>query len=171
MLSVGLVNPKNVSNVGSVIRAAGCFGVNVVWYSGERYQRAQKFATDTKKAVVNIPLRHTDSIFDDVGSDATMVCVELAEGAVALPDYQHPVRACYVFGPEDGSLSQSMIDRADDVVYIPSIGCLNLAASVNVVLYDRQAKLGNIGDFDTPDDLIVSSRDCRNNLKVSHRKN
>jgi tRNA(Leu) C34 or U34 (ribose-2'-O)-methylase TrmL len=26
------------------------------------------------------------------------------------------------------------------VVYIPTVGCMNLAATVNVVLYDRMAK-------------------------------
>ncbi|MGL5390464.1 MAG: RNA methyltransferase, partial [Shewanella sp.] len=29
---------------------------------------------------------------------------------------------------------------ADAVVYVPTVGCMNLAASVNVLLYDRLAK-------------------------------
>ena len=169
MLSIGLVNPKNVSNVGAVMRAAGCFGVDAVWYSGERYPRAQKFATDTKKSVQTIALQHTDSILETAGHNIARVCVELVEGATALPDYQHPLHACYVFGPEDGSLSQSMIDHADDVVYIPSTGCLNLAASVNVVLYDRLAKLGYLHEGQSENELIVRNRDCRNNLKLLQR--
>ncbi len=66
-----------------------------------------------------------------------LICVDLIEGAIPLPSFVHPKNAMYVFGPEDGSVSQAIIDKADDVVYIPTVGCLNLAATVNVVLYDR----------------------------------
>lgn len=64
----------------------------------------------------------------------------LEEGAIPLPDYQHPDNAVCVFGPEDGTISQAIIDRVDAVVYVPTVDCMNLAASVNVVLYDRLAK-------------------------------
>lgn len=46
----------------------------------------------------------------------------------------------YCFGPEDGSLSQSFLQQCDEAVFMPTIGSLNLAASVNVLLYDRVAK-------------------------------
>lgn len=52
----------------------------------------------------------------------------------------HPDRALYIFGPEDGSLDKEIRDWCEDVVYIPTTGCMNLAATVNVVLYDRMAK-------------------------------
>ncbi|HEY8939399.1 MAG TPA: TrmH family RNA methyltransferase, partial [Cellvibrio sp.] len=50
-------------------------------------------------------------------------------------------QALYIFGPEDGSVDQAVLDCCDHVVYVPTVGCMNLAASVNVVLYDRLAKL------------------------------
>lgn len=68
------------------------------------------------------------------------MAVELVDGARALPEYTHPDRALYIFGPEDGSLDQDIRDWCEDVVYIPTEGCMNLAATVNVVLYDRMAK-------------------------------
>jgi tRNA(Leu) C34 or U34 (ribose-2'-O)-methylase TrmL len=69
----------------------------------------------------------------------------------------------YVFGPEDGTISQAVIDKADAVVYIPTNGCMNLAATVNVLLYDRLAKSAiAIGD----DELIRKSRDTNNTVKV-----
>lgn len=52
-------------------------------------------------------------------------------------------RALYIFGPEDGSLDKEIRDWCEDVVYIPTTGCMNLAATVNVVLYDRLAKGNN----------------------------
>lgn len=59
------------------------------------------------------------------------------------PEYTHPDRALYIFGPEDGSLDKEIRDWCEDVIYIPTTGCMNLAATVNVVLYDRLAKGNN----------------------------
>jgi tRNA G18 (ribose-2'-O)-methylase SpoU len=33
---IGLYNPKSPENVGSVMRAAGCYGVSTVFYTGKR---------------------------------------------------------------------------------------------------------------------------------------
>jgi tRNA(Leu) C34 or U34 (ribose-2'-O)-methylase TrmL len=93
----------------------------------------------------------------------SIVCVELALNAIPLPEYQHPENALYIFGPEDGSIDQALIDKADDVVYVPTKGCMNLSASVNVLLYDRLAKAGNYNASNT---LIRENRDTNNRLKV-----
>jgi tRNA(Leu) C34 or U34 (ribose-2'-O)-methylase TrmL len=73
--------------------------------------------------------------------------------------------AFYLFGPEDASLQQQVIDAADHVVFVPTEGCLNLAASVNVVLYDRMAKSKAHSSAVHNDALIKRSRDNRNRLK------
>lgn len=160
---IGLSNPKSPSNVGSVMRAAGCYQVDEVVYTGQRYERAMQFNTDTKAAVLNIPLCAVEALEQAIPAGVRVVCVELVEGAIPLPEYQHPQQAFYIFGPEDGTLSQALIDRADDVVYIPTIGCMNLAATVNVVLYDRLAKsTQNIAG----DELIRASRDTNNKVRV-----
>ena len=75
----------------------------------------------------------------------------------------HPEQAIYIFGPEDGSIPQALIDSADHVVYIPTIGCMNLAATVNVLLYDRLAKLPAAQDAR---EHIVSNRDINNRLRI-----
>ncbi len=162
-LCIGLCNPKNPANVGAVMRAAGCFEVDAVFYTGERYLRAARFNTDTKDVSRKLPLTGVDSLLDDVPAQLKIVCVEFAEGALPLPEFQHPDNAIYIFGPEDGTLGQDFIDRADAVVYVPTIGSLNLAAVVNVVLYDRMAKsTQTIAN----NDLIRRSRDNNNNLKL-----
>jgi len=163
MVSIGLCNPKSPVNVGSVMRAAGCYGVDDVFYTGVRFERAKKFNTDTGNAGSKIALTGVDSLVSDVTPETKIVCVELVEGAISLPEYQHPDNALYIFGPEDGTISQALIDKADDVVYIPTIGCMNLAATVNVLLYDRLAK----SDSDiASDDLIRKSRDTNNRVSV-----
>ncbi|RYY76368.1 MAG: TrmH family RNA methyltransferase [Gammaproteobacteria bacterium] len=142
---IGLVNPKSPENVGMVMRAAGCYAASKVFYTGERFNRARKFFTDTKNAHEKIPLQATDNLLTSVPANVKIVGVELIEGATPLIQFEHPECAYYIFGPEDGSLTQTVLDACDYVVYIPTIGCMNLAATVNVVLYDRLAKsVGNI---------------------------
>lgn len=162
-VTIALINPKTVTNVGAVMRAAGCYRADAVIYTGSRYDRAAKMQTDTKDRRQTIPLTGVDDLLTHIPTNAKVVCVELAEGAIPLPEYHHPENAMYVFGPEDGTISQAIIDRADAVVYVPTVGCMNLAASVNVVLYDRLAKAGfsKVGD-----ELIRESRDTNNTVKV-----
>ena len=164
---VGLINPKNVSNVGGVVRAADCFGAGKIIYTGARYDRAARFQTDTKNAASDLAMQHTSDIFKAIPSEHQIVCVELAVGATALTEFDHPERAIYLFGPEDGTLSQDTIDQADSVVFIPTRSSLNLAASVNVVLYDRQLKRSQRLPREQYNQLIRESRDCRNRLLVS----
>ncbi len=162
-VTIGLSNPKSPTNVGAVMRAAGCFAVDAVFYTGERYERARKFHTDTKQVSQSIPLTGVESLLDAVPENTAVVCVELVEGATALNEFQHPEAAFYIFGPEDGTVGQDVINRADAVVYIPTIGCLNLAATVNVLLYDRLAKSSySIAG----DELIRRSRDKNNTVKI-----
>ncbi len=162
-VSIGLINPKSPTNVGAVMRAAGCFRVGSVFYTGERYVRAARFSTDTQNASRQIPLTGVTSLLKCIPENTKIVCVEFVEGATLLPEYQHPNNAFYIFGPEDGTIDQEIIDRADAVVYVPTIGCMNLAASVNVVLYDRMAKSELTM---TDDELIMRSRDTNNNVRV-----
>jgi tRNA(Leu) C34 or U34 (ribose-2'-O)-methylase TrmL len=162
-VSIGLSNPKSPVNVGSVMRAAGCFGVDAVYYTGKRYPLAAKFNTDTGDAGRHIPLTGVECLLESVPAGVELVCVELVEGAAPLSEYRHPDKAFYLFGPEDGTLDQALIDRADAVLYIPTTGCLNLAATVNIVLYDRLAKSGQASGGDA---LIRQSRDTNNRVKV-----
>lgn len=166
-VGIGLINPKSPDNVGSVMRAAGNFRVDKVFYTGKRYPRAVKFNPQSpdvsRKVSRDIPLSEVSCLIDDAADNQKIVCVEFAENAIALPEYQHPHDAFYIFGPEDSSISQDIIDRADAVVYVPTVGCLNLAATVNVVLYDRLTKtLREV----TGNALIRDSRDINNRLKV-----
>ena len=77
---IGLVNPKSPTNVGMVMRAAGCFEVDGVFYSGARFERAQKFSTDTKNAQSKIPLAHIENLPQAPVAGAKLVAIELIEG-------------------------------------------------------------------------------------------
>lgn len=166
-VTIGLSNPKSATNVGAVMRAAGCYGADNVIYTGSRYDRAVKLNTDTKKINTLIPLTAQQDLLENKATDVKIICVDLVEGAIPLPNFVHPAKALYLFGPEDGTLEQKLIDKADAVIYIPTIGCMNLAASVNVVLYDRLAKSAK---FITDNELIKKSRDNNNRVKVKNNK-
>jgi len=164
---IGLSNPKSPENVGSVLRAAGNYRVEQVLYTGQRYQRALENNPDipnvSRKVSESVSLSAVNSLVDTLPEGMAIVCVEFAVGANSLPEYKHPEDACYIFGPEDGNISQEIIDKADSVVYIPTVGSMNLAATVNVVLYDRLSKLPQSYENS---ELIRNSRDTNNNLKV-----
>jgi len=161
-LHIGLVNPKSPTNVGAVMRAAGCYKADSVCYTGKRYSHASKFNTDTKNIQAKMPLIAVENITELVCDKVKIICVDLIEGAIPLPHFEHPEQAIYIFGPEDGTLPQSIINKADEVIYVPTIGCMNLAATVNVVLYDRTTKLNY---FELSDALIIKSRDINNRTK------
>ncbi len=165
-VTIGLSNPKSPTNVGAVMRAAGCYDVEKVLYTGTRYDRAVKLNTDTQKISSLIPLKQQQNLLDNKADDVQIICVDLVEGAIPLPNFTHPQKALYLFGPEDGTLDQKLINQADAVVYIPTIGCMNLAATVNVLLYDRLSKSTL---FVTDNELIKKSRDNNNRVTVNKK--
>jgi tRNA(Leu) C34 or U34 (ribose-2'-O)-methylase TrmL len=134
---VGLHHPKTPANVGSALRAAGIYGASMICATGIRYCRA---GTDTMKHYRHLPLIQVEDLRGVVPFDCVPVAVDLLPDARPLPEYTHPERAFYIFGPEDGTLGRSVTEWCRDVVYVPTRGCMNLAACVNVVLYDRAMK-------------------------------
>ncbi len=135
--AVGLFQPKTALNVGSVLRAAHCYGSALVALSGNRYKRS---STDTTKAYRHLPLLQVGDLFDAIPFDCVPVAIDLVDGARDITTYVHPERAFYIFGPEDGTLGRAITDRCRDKVFVPTAFCMNLAACVNVVLYDRYLK-------------------------------
>lgn len=166
--AVGLVDPKFPHNVGAAVRAAPCYGIGQVWFSGDRVRldasrRYRLPREERMRGYKDVVLRKNDR-FLDAFADAVPVAVELRRNAEPLIEFEHPDNALYVFGPEDGSLNRAVLARCHRFVVIPTRHCTNLAAAVYTVLYDRHAKrvrsgleVPNVtvgpGDFNEPDDL------------------
>jgi len=138
--AIGLYAPKIESNVGGALRASHCYGASMIAIEGARYRNQ---ITNTTKAERHIPMIH-GPLTDIRPFDCPMVVVELVDSAVSLVDFRHPERAFYVFGPEDGSVPSHVVAAAQYVVMVPTAYCMNLAATVNVVLYDRLVKNGGM---------------------------
>lgn len=136
--AIGLVRPKTKENVGSVLRAAHCYGASLVAIQGDRTE--VRSITDTFKTWRHLPVLRGDDLKALIPYDAVPVAVDLVEDAESLVTFKHPQRAFYVFGPEDGTLGKAILYWCVHRVMVPTRDCMNLAASVNVVLYDRLAK-------------------------------
>jgi tRNA(Leu) C34 or U34 (ribose-2'-O)-methylase TrmL len=141
MIAIGLVRPKTRANIGSALRAAGCFGASLVVLEAPRaFADVAGSPTDTMKAHRRIPAVFAGDVFDGHPVGAVPVAVDIVEDAESLITFNHPKRAFYIFGPEDGTLGARHLTRCKHRVFVPTAGCMNLAATVNVVLYDRLAK-------------------------------
>lgn len=144
--SIGLVNPKFPHNVGKAVRAASCFGIKQVWFSGDRVSlkpQGKKYRLpreERMRGYKEVELRHCDTFFDRFDKDVVPVAVELRPQAENLMLFEHPEKPLYVFGPEDGGLSRVQLSHCHRFVVIPTRHCTNLGAAIYLVLYDRMLK-------------------------------
>jgi tRNA(Leu) C34 or U34 (ribose-2'-O)-methylase TrmL len=137
--AIGLHKVQDGYNVGGAMRAAWCHGAKLLVMSGGRVSEV-RHQTNTPAAWRHVPVLSVKDLHEAIPFDCVPVAVDLVEGAVSLSAYQHPARAFYVFGPENGTLGEGVLSWCRDRVVVPTRGCMNLAATVNVVLYDRIAK-------------------------------
>lgn len=154
MNAVVLLNPKTPANVGGVLRACSIFGVEELRWTGERVQDGRlPAAPEIAKNKWRLPreermkaYKHVnwgieqDAVDNYIDQGLTPVCVEVDPTAELLPHFAHPDNAVYIFGPEDGGVGKGVRHICHRFVTIPSVSCLNLAAAVNVTLYDRLVK-------------------------------
>ena len=144
MTKLILVNPKFPHNVGGAVRAAACFDATEVLWTGKRVTldtaKGRLPREERMRAYRHVTMNPTERPFDALDEGVIPVAVEIRDGSEQLPAFEHPENAAYVFGPEDGSLPKWAVRHCHRFVVIPSAQCLNLAATINVVLYDRMAK-------------------------------
>jgi len=137
---VALDNAKTGENIGGAMRAVGVYNADLVVLAGERPHRPMGHPCDTIKAWKHVPTLLVNDVFDALPHDCIPIAVDLLDSATPLPNFHHPERAFYIFGAEDATLGRRIIDRCPHKVFVPTRHCMNLAATVNVVLYDRLAK-------------------------------
>jgi tRNA C32,U32 (ribose-2'-O)-methylase TrmJ len=148
-----LIDPKYAQNVGVAQRAASCYGVGQVWWTGNRVpisgdgKRFRLPREERMKEYESVKLFNTDYPFDEFDSDVVPVAIEVRKNSESLPDFIHPEKALYVFGPEDGGLTRVTLQHCQRFVVIPTAHCLNLAVAIGTVLYDRSMKLGERFDI------------------------
>ena len=138
--ALALHRPSRPENIGGAMRAAEVYGVELVVLGGGTLPPDPLgYPTDTTRAWQRIPVVFADCVLDVLPEGCVPVAVERVAEATPLPEFEHPESAAYVFGPENGALDETILACCPHVVSIPGHECSNLAAAVNVVLYDRTA--------------------------------
>ena len=142
--AVVLSNPKYRQNLAGIVRACSCFGIPTLLWTGNRIDLNEMDRLPREERMKGYRDVYWEKLENnrpfDLFPGAVPVCVELVPHAENLASFDHPERAVYVFGPEDGSVPQVFRMHCHRFVFIPSAHCLNLSAAVNVVLYDRRVK-------------------------------
>jgi len=137
---VALDRPADPVNVGHVLRAALCFQARMVILGQPSEDiRVRRLPTDPTRAYRHVPVMEVDDLLSAVPAATPVVAVEIVPEATSLPDFVHPERACYVFGPESGAVSPRILKRSDHRIQVPTTVSLNLGMTVGIVLYDRLA--------------------------------
>lgn len=140
-----MINTKYVHNVASAIRAASCFDVSRLVWTGPRVDptKLDRLPREERmKGYKDVVWNHDDKDkpFEFFQPDVVPVCIELLENSEPLTTFIHPENAVYVFGPEDGHVPQVIRRFCHRFVNIQANHCLNITAAINVVLHDRKAK-------------------------------
>lgn len=157
--AVLLIDPRFDFNVGNSLRACALLGATPLcwtgdrvplpdeWHDGARMPREERMKCYRRVKLDKVASTKPLDIFMRVGF--TPVCVEIGDSTENLIHFQHPQRAVYVFGPEDGGVPKGVRNHCHRFVRIPvaipaddpdARTPYNLAAAVNLVLYDRLLK-------------------------------
>lgn len=141
--AIGIEHTKTSVNVGTLLRSAHCFGAALVFTVGKRYKYQ---CSDTTKAARNMPVIHFADWHEfraHQWPDWDLVAVECIESAPELSKFDHPRSAIYVLGPEDGNISQVVLDWPNvRKVKIESRFCLNVATAGSIVMWHRNSQRG-----------------------------
>lgn len=144
---IGMFEPKEMKNLGGLLRSAQNFSAAFVFTIGARYH--PKAPTDTLNTTKHLPLFHYQD-FDDFCTHmpfgADLVAIELSEQAKPLETYSHPSRAVYLLGGEDRTLPAEVLGACKTVRQIATRYCLNVASAATVVMYDRNVKQSTKGE-------------------------
>lgn len=134
---IGIYNPRNSENIGTLWRSAWQLGAAGIFTIGRPYKLQ---TSDTSAAHRLIPLRHYPT-FDDFllarPLGALLVGVEI--GGQPLATFKHPDQAIYLLGSEDMGLPEKVLAHCNAVVAIEAINraSYNVAVSGSIVLYHR----------------------------------
>ncbi len=142
---IGLEQSSKPMNAGNLFRTANAFGASFIFTVNASYSVRQA-KSDTSVAPRNIPwydFESPEALLLPRGCH--LIGVEFLEEAVDLPVFRHPFNAAYIFGPEMGSLSRTLLEQCREVVRVPTRFSLNVATTGAVLMYDRLRSLGNYG--------------------------
>lgn len=139
-VTIALQGIKFDGNFGGVMRAAHNYNADLVMI-GEKFRHEH---TDTTKAFKHIPVIQNCDLIKNAPMGSQLIAVDLVDDAKNIIDFVHPEQAVYIFGAEDKTLGVDILKHCHHKIYVPTNNCMNLAATVNVIMYDRLSKMSKI---------------------------
>jgi tRNA G18 (ribose-2'-O)-methylase SpoU len=132
-------------NLSSTIRNANAFTAKETWIVGnKKYDRRGTVGTHNYESIKHSP--DTQSLLQNLRDQGyRIVIMDNIEGAESIETYEWQPKTALIMGQEKIGVSQTAIDMADDVVYIPMRGStrsLNVAVASGIAMYDYSRKLG-----------------------------
>lgn len=135
---IGVEGISKSGNLGNLVRSAHAFGASFFFTINDAISMKDMAVSDTSASPAHLPFYRYSGVADlTLPKDCALVGVELIDGAQDLPNFMHPQRAAYVLGPEDGSLSPTLMARCTHFVKIPAKFCINVGVAGALVMYDR----------------------------------
>jgi tRNA G18 (ribose-2'-O)-methylase SpoU len=148
---VGMLDPKDWSNLGGIMRSGQVYGAAFTFVITERDVPCN-IAADRGNSRLHIPFyryRDIEHLEESLPHAAVVVPVDGPQTAhrTSLDDAQHAERAVYLMGNEATGLPEDVSDRWSGI-YIPTPNpwSLNTATAATIVLADRYRKM-NVHDM------------------------
>ena len=135
-IHVAIENYQHDFNIGTIVRNANAFNVEVVHIIGRRHwNRRGAMVTDRYMNIV-----HHLTVDDFVASVGEMpiVAIDNIEGSESLATVRFPEKAVFVFGGEGPGLSHELLAHATRTIAIEQFGStrsVNVGVASGIVLY------------------------------------
>ncbi|MEM9013624.1 MAG: RNA methyltransferase [Pseudomonadota bacterium] len=140
---IGAERISKPMNLGAILRTGHAFGASFTFTIDAHHRAKDIDKSDTAKSAGHMPLYHWKTPDDLILPEGcALIGVELADDAIDLPSFRHPLNAAYLFGPEKGDLSSAALSCCEHVVKIPTRFCVNVSVAAALVMYDRVLTFG-----------------------------
>ncbi|GIX07089.1 MAG: hypothetical protein KatS3mg115_1492 [Candidatus Poribacteria bacterium] len=141
---IGVVEPRNTLNIGTLIRSAYAFGATAVFGIGARFPLENEAAHRFDRHVPVFYFDDAEHFQRSVPENAELVLIEMHERAHPLQNFVHPERAIYLLGSEYVGIPPEYFTLRPRVhlVQIPTRVpvSLNVAIAGSIVMADRVMK-------------------------------
>jgi tRNA (guanosine-2'-O-)-methyltransferase len=135
-------------NVGSIVRSAAAFGAEHLWLCGSTaplgHPGVAKTALGTQRLVeATLEPDPVAAAKAAAAAGLRVVVVELATGAVPLPEAPLDGDICLAVGNEDHGCTAALLTVADAVTYIPQsgrVGSLNVAVAAAIAMAEARRR-------------------------------
>ena len=136
----GLTSPENI---GTIVRNAAAFSINSIIIDSKTCSPyARRCIRVSMGNIFKVRVYKSDNLTDDLENlqknGYKVVSTANQAGAIDLPVYTFPKKACVVIGSEGHGIQSEVLDISDDIIRIPindEVAHLNAACSSSIALY------------------------------------